>query len=147
MENDRSVTFKNPSRKGYSFGGWYTDSKCKKRIKSISKGTVKNYTLYAKWTKISVKKAGTPKLSNAKTKKLIVKYKKVSGVKGYEITYATNSKFKKGKKVTSTSKTSVTFKKMKKTTYYVRVRAYKLDSAGKKVYGKYSSVKKIKIKK
>ena len=39
-------------------------------------------------------------------------------------------------------------KKLKKgKTYYVRVRAYKKDSTGRKVYGKYSTVKKIKITK
>ncbi len=32
-------------------------------------------------------------------------------------------------------------------TYYVRVRAYKLDSASKRVYGKYSKMKKVKLKK
>ena len=32
-------------------------------------------------------------------------------------------------------------------TYYVKVRAYKTDSTGQAVYGKYSAVKKVKIKK
>ena len=31
--------------------------------------------------------------------------------------------------------------------YYVRIRAYKMDSTGKKVYGKYSSMKKVKVSK
>lgn len=35
----------------------------------------------------------------------------------------------------------------KNKTYYVKVRAYKKDSKGKKIYGSYSTVKKIKIKK
>ena len=39
-------------------------------------------------------------------------------------------------------------KKLKKgKTYYVRVRAYKKDSTGRKVYGKYSKVMKVKITK
>ena len=29
--------------------------------------------------------------------------------------------------------------------YYVKVRAYKIDSAGKRVFGKYSSVEKIRL--
>ena len=79
---------------------------------------------------------------------MTVKYAKISGVKGYEITYAVNSKFTKGKKSSTTTKKSKTFTKLKKgSTYYVRVRAYKVDSVGKKVYGKYSAVKKIKITK
>ena len=144
----KAVSLNNPTRKGYTFKGWYTDSKFKSKITSIPMGSKKNYTIYAKWDKVSVKKAQTPKLSNVKGKKLIVKYAKTTGVKGYEITYATNSKFTKGKKVITTTKTSKTFTKLKKgKTYYVRVRAYKVDSTGKKVYGKYSSVKKIKIKK
>ena len=62
--------------------------------------------------------------------------------------YATNSKFTKGKKVVNTTKRTKTIKKLKKVkTYYVRVRAYKKDSTGRKVYGKYSKVKKVKITK
>jgi hypothetical protein len=46
------------------------------------------------------------------------------------------------------SKTSYTVAKLKKgKTYYVRVRAYKVDSTGAKVYGKWSSVKHVKITK
>ena len=48
----------------------------------------------------------------------------------------------------TTKKTSYTIKNLKKgKIYYLRVRAYKLDSMGKKVYGKYSKVIKVKIKK
>ncbi|RKJ62735.1 hypothetical protein D7Y06_16660 [Roseburia sp. 1XD42-69] len=48
----------------------------------------------------------------------------------------------------TTSKTSYTIKNLKKgKTYYVRVRAYKKDSAGKKVYSGYTKVKKIKVSK
>ena len=44
--------------------------------------------------------------------------------------------------------TSKTISKLKKKkTYYVRVRAYRKDSLGKYIYGSYSSVKKLKIKK
>lgn len=47
-----------------------------------------------------------------------------------------------------TKKTSYTIKKLKKgKTYYVKVRAYKLDKQNNKAYGPYSKVKKLKIKK
>lgn len=79
---------------------------------------------------------------------MAVSFKKVSGAKGYQILYATNSKFTKGKKNVSTKLTSKTLTKLKKgTTYYVKVRAYKTDSAGNKVYGSYSKAKKLKIRK
>lgn len=43
--------------------------------------------------------------------------------------------------------TSVTLRKLKKKkTYFIRIRAYKIAD-GKKVYGKWSSVKKVKVKK
>ena len=74
--------------------------------------------------------------------------KKVSGADGYQITYATNSKFTKGKMNADMKSTSKTISKLKKgKTYYIKVRAYKKDSMGKKMYGKYSSVKSVKIKK
>mgnify|MGYP001059784882 CR=1 FL=1 len=73
-------------------------------------------------------------------------WKKLTNVSGYQIQYAPNKKLKKAKRKTVKS-TSVTIKKLKKKkTYFVRVRAYKLVD-GKKVYGKWSAVKKVKIKK
>lgn len=144
----KKVVLKKPTRKGYAFKGWYTDRKCTKKITSIKKGSKKNYTVYAKWSKVKVKKTTGLKVTNTKGKNLVVKYSKVSGAKGYQITYATNSKFTKGKKVVNTTKRTKTIQKLKKgKTYYVRVRAYKKDSTGRKVYGKYSTVKKIKITK
>lgn len=73
--------------------------------------------------------------------------KKVKNAKGYQMTYATNKAFTKGKKNVEMTSTSKTISKLKKgTTYYVKVRAYTKDSKGKKVYGSYSGVKKVKIK-
>lgn len=81
-----------------------------------------------------------------KSKEIVIKIRKVAGAKGYQIQYATNRKFKK-QKSKLTKKTKYTIKKLKKKkTYYVRVRAYKL-SGKTKIYGKWSTVKKIKVKK
>ncbi|MBR4759791.1 MAG: leucine-rich repeat protein [Lachnospiraceae bacterium] len=67
---------------------------------------------------------------------------------GYQIWYATDKKFKKGKKAKTTTKTTYTLKKLKKNkTYYIKVRAYNKKSGGGFVYGKWSKVKKVKIKK
>ena len=144
----KKVTLKNPSRKGYAFAGWYTDAKFKKKITSISSSAKSDYILYAKWTKVKVAKASLTSAKNSKSKQILLKYKKVSGAKGYEISYSTDKKFKKAVTKKNTAKTSYTISKLKKgKTYYVRIRAYKVDSIGKKVYGKYSSVKKVKISK
>lgn len=78
--------------------------------------------------------------------KIVVKWKKSTAAKGYQLQYSTNKKFI-SKKTKTTNKTSMTIKKLKKKkTYYIRVRAYKIVN-GKKSYGKWSSVKKIKMKK
>ena len=144
----KKVTLKNPSRKGYAFAGWYTDAKFKKKITSISNSAKSDYILYAKWTKVKVAKASLTSAKNSKSKQILLKYKKVSGAKGYEISYSTDKKFKKAVTKKNTAKTSYTISKLKKgKIYYVRIRAYKMDSKGKKVYGKYSSMKKVKVSK
>ena len=144
----KKITLKDPSRKGYVFAGWYTDSKFKKKIAVIDTSAKCDYTLYAKWTKVKVAKVFITSAKNSKSKQILLKYKKVSSVKGYQISYSMDKKFKKAVTKKNTAKTSYTIKKLKKgKTYYVRIRAYKLDSTGGKVYGKYSSVKKVKISK
>lgn len=142
------VSLKAPTRNGYTFSGWYSDSKYKTKISCIKSSSKKDYKLYAKWAKVNVSKGNVESLSNSKSKQLAVKLKKVDGAKGYEITYATDRKFSSNPNTVTVTKSNKTFNNLTKgTTYYVRVRAYKLDSAGEKVYGKYSSVKKIKISK
>ncbi len=84
---------------------------------------------------------------NKKKKSVTLSWKKVSRAKGYQLQYALNKKFTKKKKSKLTKKRKFTVKKLKKKkTYYFRVRAYKLNGK-KKVYGKWSGVKKVKIKK
>lgn len=94
---------------------------------------------------IKVKRAVISKAKRTSKTKIKITMKKIEAVKGYQIVAATDKKFKKNvKKVTSTSGT-VTLKKLKKgKTYYIKVRAYKLDSGKKKVYGKYSVIQKVK---
>ncbi len=85
----------------------------------------------------------------AGSKKLTVKWtKKSTQVTGYQIQYSTSKSFKsyKTKNVTSYKKTSLTLTGLKaKTTYYVRVRTYKVVN-GKKVYSGWSTIKYKKTK-
>lgn len=46
----KAVTLKNPTRKGYTFAGWYKDSKFKTKVTKISASSTGTVTLYAKWT-------------------------------------------------------------------------------------------------
>ena len=87
---------------------------------------------------VTVKKPAKATVA-AKNDSVKVTIKKVAGAAGYEVQYSTSKKF--------TKKTSYTVKSLKdKTTYYVRVRAYKLDKNGKKVYSKWTSTTKVKTK-
>ena len=94
------------------------------------------------------KSASIKKVKGAK-KAILVTWKKVSGVNGYEIQVATDKKFKKNKKTVTIKKqktTKTTIKKLKaKKKYYVRVRTYKMVN-GKKVYSSWSKAKSVKTK-
>lgn len=87
---------------------------------------------------ITVKKKG-------KTKAKIT-WKKVTGANGYEIFMRTGKgKYKKVKTITKGKTVTYTQSGLKKKKRYsFRVRAYK-NTGGKKLYGKYSKVKRIKI--
>ena len=94
-------------------------------------------------------KAAISSVKNSASKTAKITWEKVSGASGYEI-YRATSKNGQYKKVTTIKKGgTVSYKntKLKKgKTYYYKVRAYRTVN-GKKVYGAYSSVKSVKIKK
>ncbi len=85
-------------------------------------------------------------VKNIRGRKVVVKWKNVVGISGYQIQYATNKKYKKAKKTVTQKKQYVIKKLRKKKTYYIRVRAYTVYN-GKTVYGRWSKVKRVKIKK
>lgn len=98
----------------------------------------------------TIKRPSVSKLENVKGKKAQITYKSVSGAKGYEIQYSTDSKFKRGAKlVKANAKTKkVTLKNLTKNKkYYVRVRAYKVDENGNTLTSGWSTVKNVKITK
>lgn len=144
----QTVKLYNPTRKGYIFGGWYTDKNLKKKITAISSKTTANVTLYAKWTKVSACKAPAKvTLKNSKAKTMTASWDAVSGANGYEFSYAENTKFTKAVKKVQTGRTVNIANLVKGKNYYVRVRAYRTDSTGAKIYGSYSKTVKIKIAK
>ena len=138
-----------PMRKGYKFKGWYTSKKSGKKVTPATRfTTAKNITLYARWDKISVKKVVSIQLKNKKSKQMTGTIKRVKGIKGYQIVYGLNKSVTNGKKSFLSTSTKFTINKLKKgRTYYVKARGYAVDSAGKKVYGSYSPVKSLKLKK
>ena len=122
--------------------------------KKIGTATVKiagkgSYTgTITKTFKINPAKQEIQKLT-AKSKAFFVDWAQKGSATGYEIQYATNSKFTRAKKVTitnnKTDKTTIS-KLSGKKKYYVRVRSY-TTVKGTKYYGAWSSVKNVTTKK
>ena len=103
-----------------------------------------------KTEKLAQLKPAIASLKSSKKGRLTVKWKKGSGISGYQISYSTSSKFTKSttKSVTitkagSTAKTLTKLKSKKK--YYVRIRVYKKQKGGK-LYGAWSPVKSTKVR-
>ncbi|MBC6681170.1 fibronectin type III domain-containing protein [Zhenpiania hominis] len=127
-------------------GVWWGDS-------AVS-GHSQLYKYTAKKSGSKAKAVKKPKrVTNVKVKKgkrkMTVRWKRDRKAAGYQITYARNKKFTKGKKnvtITRNKTTRKTISRLKKrTTYYVKVRAY--NKSGKtKAYGSYSVVKKVKVR-
>ena len=122
--------------------------------KSIGTATVKiagkgSYTgTITKTFKINPAKQEIQKLT-AKSKAFFVDWAQKGSATGYEIQYATNSKFTSAKKVTITNKktdTKTVSKLSGKKKYYVRVRSY-TTVKGTKYYGAWSASKSVTTKK
>lgn len=98
-------------------------------------------------TAIAPKKAVLKKVKATGKKKVKIIVKKTSEkINGYGVILSTKKNFKKAKKVT-TKKNIVTVRKLKASKkYFVKVRAFK-KVGNKKIYGKYSTVKKVIVKK
>lgn len=136
-----TVTPPQPVRSKYTFLGWYTKANySSKKLTSIPKGSTGNVTLYAKWLKVKPAPVTIRSVNNSNGK-LTIRLKKVSGVKGYELKISTDKEFKKN---TATydlgSKTTFTYGGASKNVYYIKARAYALDSTGVKRYGSYGKV-------
>ncbi|MGN0417348.1 MULTISPECIES: metallophosphoesterase [Anaerostipes] len=113
----------------------------KASVTSQYKSATKNITITV------VPKKQSVSVSNKIKKALTIKWKKDSKASGYEIVYATNSKFSNKKVVSKNTHTSVLklskLKKGKK--YYVKARSFKTVS-GKRYYGSYSTTKKVTVR-
>ena len=117
-------------------------------IKAAATSTYKAATKTVSVT-VTPKKASLVKVSAAGAKKVKLSWKKDKTVSGYRIAYSYSKNFKSSVKtvmVKKNTKIAATLTKLKKgNTLYVKVRAYK-TVGGKRIYGSYSTPKKVKIK-
>ena len=118
-------------------------------VKASATDSYQEATATCKLT-VTPNKAKISKLKNVAGGKLQVTWKINKEATGYEVSYSTDGKFKKDTKkvlIGKVKKTSTTIRKLKKgKKYYVKIRAYK-KKGSKKIYGFYSAVKSLKIKK
>ena len=133
----------------YSIANEFSKSLSKANTTTTSKATTTTKATKKASNKNKPKKT---KIKSVKGKKngFKITWKKVSGVKGYQIKYSTNKYFfeslTKSKNVKKAKTTSTTVKNLRKgKTYFVKVRTYKIVK-GKKVYSNWSKVKTVTAK-
>ncbi len=148
-EDDVDITFSSNNKKVVTVNGEGKVSIKGCGTAKITVATVADskYDSTKKTIKITVKpkKSTITSLASKKKTQMVLKWKKDSKASGYEIVYSYNGKSKKVD-VKKNGTTSATIKRLKsKKTYSVKIRAYKKVD-GKKIYGDYSKVKKIKVK-
>lgn len=142
-----AVTYTSSDKKVVTVG----QTSGKVTIKGIGKATItiKSGNLTKAVTITVIPKKLSSVKAKAAQKSIKVSWKKNTTVTGYQVQYATNSKFTKGKKTVTIKKnktTSYTIKKLKsKKKYFVRVRAYKTVK-GKKYYSDWSKAVSMKTK-
>lgn len=92
------------------------------------------------------KKVSNKSAKSNKSRRIIYSFKKVNAT-GYQYQWSTHRNFKSNFLTKNTKSTKVTIKTAQSgRRYYVRVRAYKTERGGKKIYGKWSNVKRVRVK-
>lgn len=80
------ITFKEPTRTGYTFAGWYTDAEFKNAVTGITKGTTGTITVYAKWIENKVDTSGDETQETILVSKVALNHTKVGLTKGKTVT-------------------------------------------------------------
>ena len=136
-----SWKLQNPTRQGYTFGGWYLTPKMTGRVYNMSGAGRKSVDLYAKWNAVRITKGSTVKVQKKK-KSMKISFGKIAGASRYRLQVSTNAKYQKAKTYTLKT-TSKSISRNTKSNYYIRVCGYNIDSTGTKIYGGYSTTKKV----
>lgn len=76
---DEGYTLKAPTRKGYTFGGWFADKKYETAVTKIVGSDKKAYDLYAKWVKVQPGSVQIKSLTSKSVGKVNLEYNEVPG--------------------------------------------------------------------
>lgn len=146
--NNAIGTLPAATRSYYVFDGWYTSPKGGSEI-TASTRCVSNAAYYAHWRKLPVPSIKKVTVSGHRVLNVISKIKNQRFADGYQVAYCSKRNMRNAK--TAKAKTSwandfVLMRMKIGKTYYIRLRAYKKDPySGKRVYGKWSNIKKKKV--
>lgn len=148
LKDDAPGIMPKVQRKDYLFDGWYTQKEGGAKVAGDQPLT-EAATLYARWIKVQAPgKTASLTLKSAKKGQIQAVFQSVKDAAGYQIDYSTSKKFtsKKTKEAGAAAKTKTLTGLKAGKKYYVRVRAYRIDSMGNRIYGVYSGVKNVKVK-
>lgn len=152
MTHDKKkiMDFPDTVRKGYILKGWYTKRSGGNKV--IIGQTLSGVTkLYAQWEKVSVKKGTILQAKSEQKGSCSISYAKITKADGYQLQYSTSKSFTgsqtKSDFTKSNQKNQYVFRNLSAgRNYYFRIRAYRQDSTGARIYGKWSTVQKVKVK-
>ena len=148
QNGQQEFSLASPQRKGNLFLGWYLESACQNQITTFNCNIAVNKHLYAKWKTISTDPITGVKIKKKAGNKLLCTFTSRSDATYYEVQYSDSEKFEDADTVKMKVNTNqlLTDTLTSGVTYYVRVRAVTIDSAGNYIYSDYSDVKSKQIK-
>ncbi len=142
QKNTGEISLVADKKKGYKFDGWYLDKTYTKKVTTIRNVSQDTLMVYAKWTKISVNKVTITSVKRRKDGSIIVKVKVVQGGAKYDYWYSSSPSFAKASYVkTNKTKKRLSVGVSSGKVYYIKVRAYIVDSAGKVQNGGFSKIR------
>ncbi len=138
-------------RKGYLFAGWYTAPVGGERVKSDTLFDGTTTTLYAHWVKVFTGKVWSFEAVSYASGRLTVEVQRpATSVSGYEVSFSTDGKiwYTRENKISwaNAPVSTIYLSELLSGKYKVRVRAFRYDSAGEKVFGAWSGIKTVNIK-
>lgn len=138
-------------RKGYLFAGWYTAPVGGERIKADTIFDGSTTTLYAHWVKVFTGKVWSFEAVSYASGRLTVEVQRpATPVSGYEVSFSLDGKtwYNREQNIAweNAPVSTIYLSELLSGKYKVCVRAFRLDSAGEKVYGAWSGIKNVNIK-
>jgi uncharacterized repeat protein (TIGR02543 family) len=136
-----NITLKNPTRSGYTFKGWYSDSAFKTAVSSIKKGSSGNLNLYAKWEENAKQETGSNQETSSTQEQTATKKQAVYTIK-FNGNGSTSGSMSAMKKCSYDTSYTLSQNKFKKKGYTFAGWNTQKDGSGKK-YGDTASVKNL----